>query len=606
MRLKTALALAAVAVIATVAPVAQADETLRIDAVGYVPAAFDPAIPEYPRKPEKNWDFGNPDLGGILTVVVANDGDADADVEGVTVDGTPLAAFLAATCQDAGLACQASPPREMAWARWLPSPVIPAGGAAVFQLKRTADVETTVGFAFDGGAVLEATTPEASPVRLGLVYRDGIDVVAIVRNESEEDADLEGVRVAGASVAFDVLGGGDMVPAGRTAIVRILGAGAEREGAYLALTVATSEGDATVGMRTYSPSFPIGNWITSGWNDPTFLADVRDHHIDTVWGYARNVATAREYKFRLIADAVPCLEGQTSGCIAPEDEDVVAVYAYGDEVEFGRSAQEVMANLERRRLESDRPTYINDAAQRVFQVFAGQADIGSMDHYTSGIGLCTISGAQPATMQGQPIEWAGNYTYYLKRNVEPNPAWVWSQAGNKKTTADSCWHGLPTVDEMRAQLFSELANGAKGTTWFIFGSYADVDPSPALWAEAGLLGATLSETRAWLSTGDLDPGALLGSSPDLEVGVVSAPDAVVVPVLDLSYREKPKGYVWSSRDDVEVEVALPAWLAEGDVSVWQVIGGVWSEVDAERDGDAVTARIDALDVGTVLVILPAA
>jgi len=226
-----------------------------------------------------------------------------------------------------------------------------------------------------------------------------------------------------------------------------------------------------------------------------------------------------------------------------------------------------------------------------------------MDHYTSAIGLCTITTAQPASMQGQPVEWAGNYTRQLKLNVEPNPAWVWSQAGNKKN--GTCWHGLPTVGEMRAQLFSELANGAKGITWFIFGSYEDIDPKPALWDEAGRLGATLVETRGWLSHGDLDPGALRGASADLEVGVVSAPEAVVVPVLDLRYRLKPKGYVWGTRHDVQVSVALPAWLT-GEVSVAQVRADATTRVPFTRDGDVVTATIPSLSVGTILVIEPVA
>jgi hypothetical protein len=335
------------------------------------------------------------------------------------------------------------------------------------------------------------------------------------------------------------------------------------------------------------------------------MQQVKDRHIDTSWGYWQTVPKAREYGIKLIADAVPCPGGtKVDGCIGSEDEDLVAAYAYGDEVEFGHAAQEVMTNLEVRRTGSDRPTYINNAAQRVFQVFAGQADIGSMDHYTSGIGLCTITTAQPSSMQGQPVEWAGNYTRQLKRNVEPNPAWVWSQAANWRQSSRSCWHGTPTIEEMQAQVFSELANGAKGITWFIFSQPALVAEAPELWDEAGNLGATLVAVRDWLAHGDLDPGALVTADPDLEVGVVSAPDAVVASVLDLSYREKPKGYAWTARRAVAVDVALPAWLAGLDVSVSQVRAGETTAVPFVRDGEVVEVTIPVLEVGTILVIRP--
>ena len=578
---------------------------LRIDAAAYVPAAWDLAIPEQPRNNPKNWSFGNPDTGGLLTLVVANDGTEAADVTGVTVDGQPLDAFLAATCQDPGLACTASPAREMAWARWLPAATIPAGGAATLQLKRTTTPgpATTIGIDA-GGSHVEATVPlQASPVHLGLAYRDGSDAVMVVRNDAATAASITGVHVDGHAVAYASLGGQAAIPAGRTAILRVANA-APAEGTTAALTVTTSVGDASAGVRLFTPFFPIGDWFGDGWNDPAFLADAKAHHIDTSWGYDWTVPLAEQYGFKLIADAVPCLPGQTSGCIAQADESVVAAYAYGDEVEFGHSAQEVLANVDRRRLNSSRPTFVNDASQRIFQTFAAQADVGAMDHYTSAIGLCTITADQPSSMQGQPVQWAGNYTRYLKLNTEPNPAWTWSQAGNNGNPARSCWHGLPTVDEMRAQLFSELANGSKGVMWFIFGGAADVSAAPALWAEAGGLGATLDATRGWLSSGDLDPGALVKRASDTEVGVISAPGAMVVPVLDLRYRMKPKGYVWSTRTNVGVTVRVPAWLAGGGLQVGQVQDGVFAPVPFTRNGSQIAVTIPSMKVGTVLVIRP--
>jgi hypothetical protein len=605
MRAKLVLSIVAVSMTAAmVAPVAAhaVAPDLRVDAVGYVPASYDPAIPEYPRKDHKNWDFGNPDLGGLETIVIENDGDATATVANVTVDGVDLATVLANSCQLAGLACQATPPIEQTWARWLPSAEIPAGGSAVFQLKRTTTPGATTTVGFDAGAdSVEAVVPlEGSLLRLGAVYRDGSDLVAIVRNDGTGTATIQGVHVNGDPVSFTSLGGTSVAPR-RTGILRIADAG-PHEGAYVGLSVFSTQGSATAGLRVYTPFFPIGNWIGGdGWSDPAFLDDARAHHIDTSWGYDWTVPLARQYGFKLIADAVPCAPGQTSDCITKADEDVVAVFAYGDEVEFGHSSQEVMANLDRRRLSSDKPTFVNTASSRVFQVFNTQADVPAMDHYTSGIGLCTITTAQPSSMQGQPVEWAGNYTRQLKLNVEPAPAWTWSQAGNKKN--QTCWKGLPTVGEMRAQLFSELANGSKGIMWFIFGSYADVTPKPALWDEAGALGATLVDTRDWITAGDLDPGAYEGGSPDLEVGVVSGPDALVVSVLDLQYRMKPKGYVWSPRDDVHVGVRLPAWM-QGDVTVEQVRGGVSTTVPFTRTGDVVHVRIPQVRVGTLLVVRP--
>jgi hypothetical protein len=608
-RTRALAALAAVVVVtsAWLPAGAAASGGLRVDAVGYVPAAYDPAIPEHPRKDDKNWDFGNPDLGGILSIVVANDGAADAAVSGVTVDGMPLADFLAGTCQDAGLACTATPPREIAWARWLPEPVIPAGGAAVFQLKRTtAPASTTIGIDAGGHHLDVSPALEGSPIRLGAAYRDGADAVVIVRNDGSAAVQLTSVRLNGAAVTPAVLGGSSSIAPHRTAILRLAGA-APADGTYAALAVATSGGTAVAGVRLYEPYFPIGNWLSgSSWSNDAFMDDVEAHHIDTSWGYWDTVDKIVDRNIKLIADAVPCAPGQTSGCISEEDEKHIAAYAYGDEVEFGHAAQEVAGQLELRRQRSTRPTYINDAAQRLFQAYAGQADIGSMDHYTSGIGLCTITTAQPSSMQGQPVEWAGNYTRQLKLNVEPNPAWTWSQAANWQQSSRSCWHGTPTIGEMQAQVYSELANGSKGITWFIFNRPELVAESPELWAEAGNLGATLVETRGWLSTGDLDPGALVASAPGLEVGVVSAPDAVVASILDLDYRSKPKGYEWATRTDVGVSIALPTWLANtGDLSVTQVRDGASSPVPFTRAGDVVTATIPSLNVGTLLVIEPA-
>jgi hypothetical protein len=493
----------------------------------------------------------------------------------------------------------------MAWARWLPSGTIPAGGAATFQLKRTTTpgATTAIGIAAGGIRVETTVSLRPSPIHLGLAYRDGNDAVVIVRNDGGAAAAITGVRLDGHAAPFTSLGSQTSIPAGRTAIIRVAGV-APAEGTTVAVTVRTSLGDSSAGVRLFTPFFPIGNWIGDGWNDPVFLADARAHHIDTSWGYDSTVRLARQWGFKLIADAVPCLSGQTSGCIAQSDEDVVAVFAYGDEVEFGHSAQEVLANMERRRLSSSKPTFVNNASQRIFQTFAAQADVGAMDHYTSAIGLCTITVDQPSSMQGQPVEWAGNYTRYLKANVEPNPAWTWSQAGNNGNPARSCWHGVPTVGEMRAQLLSELANGSKGTMWFIFGSYADVAPNPGLWDEAGRLGATLDATRGWLASGDLDPAALVARSADTEVGVISAPGAIVVPVLDLRYRLKPKGYVWSTRANVAVTVRVPAWLAGRSLEVGQVKDGVFLPVPSTRNGTRISITIPSLQVGTVLVVRP--
>lgn len=578
----------------------------RLDAVGYVPAAYDPAIPEYPRSDYKNWGFGNPDLGGILSIVIANDGASDAPVTAVTVDGVPLATFLAATCQDSGLACQATPPREMAWARWLPDAVVPAHGAAVLQLKRTtAPDHTTIGIDVDGQHLDIAPTLSGSAVRLGAAYRDGSDAVVIVRNDGSQTAHLGEVRLNGAVVQPVVLGGTTSIAPHRTSILRIAGV-APADGANAAIVVTTSAGTAVAGVRLFTPFFPIGNWLNgSSWSNAAFMADVVAHHIDTSWGYWNTVDKARAYGIKLIADAVPCAEGQTSGCIASSDEDVVAAYAYGDEVEFGHAAQEVLGQLETRRLQGSRPTYINNAAQRDFQVYAGAADVGSMDHYTSGIGLCTITTAQPSSMQGQPVEWAGNYTRQLKLNVEPNPAWTWSQAANWPQSSRSCWHGVPTVAEMQAQLYSELANGAKGISWFIFNTPELVAASSDLWSEAGNLGATLDAVRGWLAIGDLDPGALVTASPGLEVGVVSAPGAVVASILDLTYKSKPKGYEWGARTGVTVSIALPAWLAGASgVSVTEVRNGIATSVPATRSGDVVTVSIPSVTVGAILVVQP--
>ena len=127
-----------------------------------------------------------------------------------------------------------------------------------------------------------------------------------------------------------------------------------------------------------------------------------------------------------------------------------------------------------------------------------------------------------------------------------------------------------------------------------------------LWDEAGRLGATLDAVRGWLRTGDLDPGALASSSTGLEVGVVTAPAAVVVPILDLAYLGKPGGYVWSTRRDVTVSVRLPAWMAGSPVTVGEVRAGETTSLDSttRRSGDVLTISVPELQVGTILVVQP--
>ena len=119
-------------------------------------------------------------------------------------------------------------------------------------------------------------------------------------------------------------------------------------------------------------------------------------------------------------------------------------------------------------------------------------------------------------------------------------------------------------------------------------------------------GATLDAVRGWLRTGDLDPGALASSSTGLEVGVVTAPAAVVVPILDLAYLGKPGGYVWSTRRDVTVSVRLPAWMAGSPVTVGEVRAGETTSLDSttRRSGDVLTISVPELQVGTILVVQP--
>ncbi|HOZ47899.1 MAG TPA: hypothetical protein PLO37_22590 [Candidatus Hydrogenedentes bacterium] len=305
--------------------------------------------------------------------------------------------------------------------------------------------------------------------------------------------------------------------------------------------------------RAFEDRFPIGCWSN---NENTF-DEIRRLHIDTFvrGGRAEDTfftETAARYGFRTMTHCgVPVDVDQVRSL---GDHPAVACWMLADEPDWSTPANIMLLGDETvRRYNRTKPTFITLCRNVKFFEYAPICDIPCMDHYS----VTAPTSSKWPKMYGTHLEETGYYTRDLKGCSEPKPIWVWSQgiAG----WGERPKRPVPTPNELAVQLLQNLGQGAKGIIWFnydhaIAEQYPDVREAMRGW------GRVLSVTRNDFLGAEPIEAEVVAPDKTYALPLVSR-DKVLICLTNGDYEIHPEAYPFTTKPAVELEVAVPEWIA---------------------------------------------
>jgi hypothetical protein len=621
---------------------------LKIETAVFKPAVSSAAIAEpRPRQDE---------LGGTLHLFVRNTGKTPLPVGEPEVNGVGAGELIRES--------------RAFWWRALP-PTLAPGELGVISLNAPAALFAP-GKAIRArlhGKAYEATICLRVPLRgkagptLAFVYFEDRICRIFIRNDSPaQSCSLDSVRLEGVPTGTSqflqrVLGPGE------TGLIRLPLKASAPDDRFLMLrvTVRQNRVRTKIGapIRLLPLFFPIGTRESEAWHNETRMADLKAHHINTlVWAgilgndagddaispdevrafdefcpkYGMKMLTFQGYPSAIDLDFLKRRDGNPRIAAAmicdepdrqlPQPGRPEPITAIAQVVEKARAAA------------PRTPLYINLARSRRFGEYAPLADIPSMDAYRVGAPKPDV---WPHAWGGL-LETAGDYTWDIKRNGEPAPAWVWAQGVN--TWDARAWaegklgQAVPTPDEARAQLYFQLGRGAKGVMWFATAPednarryYSDpknadvgfhAKPQAEREALAEQIAGQFRETYAAMGRLSLEIKALSGllarSEPSgglvtvtkashrnkLDAAALVGERAAIVFLTNYDYAMKPTGYVFTPQTGVEIRVDAPDWIAYRE-AFWVSSAGV-RPAAWKRDGKAARVTVGEVPVGAILVL----
>ncbi|NLS77225.1 MAG: hypothetical protein GXY76_08210 [Chloroflexi bacterium] len=271
-----------------------------------------------------------------------------------------------------------------------------------------------------------------------------------------------------------------------------------------------------------------------------------------------------------------------------------------------------------------RPAAELEAAERAYQQATAHLtylDLGAAELSADLAPLADAAGLARYAIDAPGPRWAGSHaleevytdTLALRALAGPGPVWTWAQglglAPWGAAEADT-WGRLPTAAELRAQLWLQVAAGAKGVFWSAY-SPALAAAAPELWAEIGRQNGVLAALGELLLYGEPAAPAWVEGGKALARPIVGE-RAAVIPVVNLDYAwerrawaagqpapEPSPAYAFRAREGVAVQATLPAWLQAEDVFLVTPDGV--AELEWSVEARVLTCRLAALEDAAVIV-----
>lgn len=507
---------------------------------------------------------------------------------------------------------------------------------------------------------------------MGYVFREGDTLRMFVRNDEPWSRfNIKGLAVNGRQQRAEIVPqallpgqcglitvrGFTDVPVRGTAVLELLATGV------------SGLNESVVRVRTIvDPRFPIGVWQSESrfQSDEQYRRQMAEAGIDCIFGRADQIsAEPQRWMDELLGKHgyVPLVIGEPwlGPPEKPELKPAVAEFfeKYGasdrfiawdaaEEPEWGKppsghSASYVsMMRAELVRRHAPRHPIMGTLCRsRCYYEYAPIFDVPAMDAYRVG----APSADTPPFLWGNYLESVASYTKYLKLNAEPSPVWVWAQGihgwDQRAFLTDCIGNPIPTGSEIKAQLYMQLGEGAKGVLWFrlvpkdawienyikevkkqaekvpLFGTrYGKnflaqrIKRWGQYWDDAW---RTMQESnlelrmlRPILCRADSYPQAWLreaGERKQVYVGAVAGLDAVVVFIVNLDYKFHGEGYQFNAQKFVSVGVERPAWQPEIEAA-WTLKGDKLSPLEIQRRGSSVIFELRDVADGIIVVLGP--
>ncbi|MGM0577977.1 MAG: hypothetical protein ACQEXJ_19780 [Myxococcota bacterium] len=488
-------------------------------------------------------------------------------------------------------------------------------------------VETDAGTALDGAFPVE-TTP--APLTYVTVDDAREHLLVHVRNEGDAPRTVTGLLVDGR----DVLAGGvaclpdDVLAPGEAALWTVPLCEQATPGDAWTVVVRYADAPDAVGVgRVLRPHFPIEAWPSSGdCAAPGADEDAWQAHVeagfDTMYLYW-GASSKCDYRtpdlvhdvFPEIGDVYALVGDDFLHHPTPEaairDTSAVAGFLTGDESdgeiyeEDGSPKPENKAS-DARRLWSMYPevTVYNGAMTNGnVGTFAGMTDVQGIDVY---IAACAPHITKYAA--GRPLYAPHDYLRNARNNHMPWPTWLYAQGlhgGWNVGEDDEEMYVQPDYTEVLVQAFMVMTAGGKGLMWFQT-SQEEAAALPESWEAISRANHYFRAVRRHLRAGD--PTGAADAGPDVLVEAVRAPEAIVVPVVNLAveqhvddlvcidsllYGDGPPHWVLGEQD-ADVTVEVPEDFTAAEVFEVTLDGGA---IDVAPEVDAEGRRLVLPDVG---------
>ena len=576
-------------------------------------------------------------LGGTFWVFLHNTSRSPIVVSAIRINGQPAESLTNG--------------RGLNWFRLTPEPIPPRGTSLLIlnaQQTLLHQAPLTLEIYKREGEVFRTMLPmESAPLTLSAAWIDGRTLTVWVRNEDPHAHwEIERLLVGGDAIRFTT-------PQRRIAPGEITYLKAQLRSELpapmmLPIQVYGQSGKRTThtggGIRPIARFFPIGTGATTLWEDPKRLHEWAERGFNTFVYSAENALTDREG--RAFKDLCPQLGIKAlvfAGFPRPATQFIernatnphIVAYMiepdWDDPNQFGMHLPtlcERVAQVFRDR-QITQPLSLNLARSRRFGEFATIPDIACYEAYRVGAPMPNLS----PDPWGNLLELAGTYTEDLRANCEPLPFWAWAQGAHpweERVWVDGqLGRACPTPEEIRVQLWLQLARGAKGVLWFtgfreeLFQKqYTQSKALPDSVREEAIpillqqgreafeeqtrLNRFLEPIKPALLATEWQPNAVRiieATRPErLDGNLLVGESIALVWLTNLDYTRHPQGYQFRLQQNLRCEVRLPRWLRPMSARFVAPLAGA-APVDFTLTGRTLTFGVESLPDHVGLLVL---
>jgi len=590
------------------------ETALRLDGFQWTPGTPSADIEEWAK----------PDAGGLLRLYFTNIGTLPISFAALRLDDVAIAQQIAAY--------------RVQWSRVWPEPLAP-GQMGLWEIK-LADAPPQVKLSLypqearAAHAIVELAKAPLS-VRYLALSPEGERILAFVRNDDPYALiHLDAISLNGAQVPAEIKQP-DLAP-GEVALVVITPDLLPAAGDPVCIEVNGQLQDGTdvsawSATRLWQAAFPLGVRADRQTLDKAAMDDLQQHGLNTllldlpasptdslwvqlqerddVWVVAAPTFPPDRAQLAVFAGSPRLLAWlvQDRPEVGPVQTPQLQVRDEGTRADGSwRIAPELVAAETVFREVTYQPTYLNLMSERLLPKYAPIGDIAGVQHYAIDAPAANGTGSHS-------LAEVLTYTLSLRDLAAPGPIWPWAQAlcsvGWRKDP-QACWNRLPTPAEMRAQLYLQLAAGAKGIFW---GDYraAWVAEGAAQWDEVGAQNRMMGAIADLLLYGE--PAATVTVPTRTHASAIVSERAVVVPVVNLDYTwerrtwiagnpapEASPPYAFRPREQLTFSVLVPEWITPRQLFAVTPTGT--ADVQWTAQGRLLSFTLPSLDDVALVVI----